>query len=116
MDPSLLARDRPRRNNAVQNPGLPDMPGKRRTKAEKAEDDKRLKESEATKKKDSEKAVERLAMMEIEAEERLAVSEANRPGPVRPRPRPYRRKVLDTGGQKGLGDDHVSGVNVASVL
>lgn len=109
MSSSSLPRGRPRRDNAVRNPGLPDMPGKRRTKAEKAGDEKRLKESEAAKQKDSEEAVKRLATLEMEAEERLATAEANRPKPVRPRPRPYKRKLpVEAKQTQGLGDDKVS--------
>lgn len=83
------------------------MPGKRRTKAEKAEDDKRSKESEAAKKMESEKAVERLAVMEMEAEDRLAASETNKPQPVRPRPRPFRPKLPKAESQRP-GNDPVS--------
>lgn len=119
MDTSSLASRRPHRTNTIQNPGLPDLPVKKRTKGEKAEDDKRLKEAEAAKKRYTEDAVQRLATMEMEVEEKLATAEANKPKPVHPWPRPYRHTSQIVGEEgkykQGPKVNHVSGTLLVTI-
>ncbi|KAI9570835.1 hypothetical protein HD554DRAFT_2037290 [Boletus coccyginus] len=89
MDTSSLAFYYLYRTNAIQNPGLLNLPIKKQIKVEKAKDDKHLKEVEAAKKKYTEDVVQCLATMEMEVEEKLATVEANKPEPVCPWPQPY---------------------------
>lgn len=65
------------------------MPAKQHTKAEKAKDDRHTKESEAAARKDATEVLQHLATMEMEAEERMVTTKANRPKPVHPCPHPH---------------------------
>ncbi|KAG6371006.1 hypothetical protein JVT61DRAFT_10726 [Boletus reticuloceps] len=68
---------------------------KRRTKAEKATDDQRLKDAKAAQEKATVKGIGHLVTMEMEAESKEAEAQENRPQPVHPRPWPRVRKATD---------------------
>ncbi|KIJ62071.1 hypothetical protein HYDPIDRAFT_30622 [Hydnomerulius pinastri MD-312] len=87
MDTAAISPRRTREKNATQHPGDILKPTKQRTKAEKAEDDKRLKDAQSAKAQAAKDGIARLAMMELEAEAKEAEAKANQPKPVRPRPR-----------------------------
>ncbi|KIK80412.1 hypothetical protein PAXRUDRAFT_70531, partial [Paxillus rubicundulus Ve08.2h10] len=74
--------------NATQHPGniLKAATGKRRSKAEKAEDNKHLKDAQSAKAQATKDGVACLAMMELEAKSKEAKAQANRAKPVRPWP------------------------------
>ncbi|KAF9222236.1 hypothetical protein BS17DRAFT_839272 [Gyrodon lividus] len=80
---------------------------KRRTKAEKAADDKRLKDAKAAQEQATQKGIERLAMMEMEAEEKANEVKESKPQPARPRPPPHPRpcavKKAEIPGDGSLG-------------
>ena len=61
---------------------------KRRTKAEKAANDKRLKEEKAAREKTAQESLEQLAAMEVNVETKEAEARAFRPQPVHPCARP----------------------------
>jgi len=67
---------------------------KRRTKAEKAADDKCLKDAKAAKEEATKQGIERLALMEMEAEAKASDAKASKPKP-RPRPQKWLKKVVD---------------------
>ncbi|KAF9234885.1 hypothetical protein BU15DRAFT_65319 [Melanogaster broomeanus] len=86
--PPPPSRCRTRATNVNKHPGDIVKPSKRRTKAEKAVDDKRLKDAEAAKAQAAKDSIQRLALMEIDADMKVAEAKANKLRAVRPRPRP----------------------------
>ncbi|KAF9231627.1 hypothetical protein BU15DRAFT_82158 [Melanogaster broomeanus] len=80
---------------------------KRRTKAEKAADDKRLKDAKAAQEQATQKGIEHLAMMEMEVEEKANEAKESKPQPARPRPPPRPRpravKKAEIPGDGSLG-------------
>ncbi|KIJ10191.1 hypothetical protein PAXINDRAFT_16761 [Paxillus involutus ATCC 200175] len=103
-----------RAKNATHHTGLPDLPAKQCSKAEKAEDNKCLKDAQAAKERANEEGVQCLALVEIEAEEKTAAAAAaNKPKAVRPcpcpRPRPW-VVTKTTVGRSGIdAASHVAG-------
>ncbi|KAI6094081.1 hypothetical protein EDD16DRAFT_1792215 [Pisolithus croceorrhizus] len=87
MDANETSRPRTRAKNATTHPGdiVLQAQGKRRSKAEKAADDKLLKDSLAVKEKARKEGIARLAEMELELEAKQAATK--KLAPVRPRPR-----------------------------
>jgi len=67
---------------------------KRRTKAEKAADDKRLKDAKAAKEEAAKQGIECLALMEMEAEAKANDAKASKSKP-RPRPQKWLKKTID---------------------
>ena len=87
MDISDTSRPRTRAKNATSHPGeiVLQARGKRRTKAEKAADDKLLRDALAEKEQARKEGIARLADMEVEMEAEQAV--VKKSVPVRPRSR-----------------------------
>ncbi|KIM50094.1 hypothetical protein SCLCIDRAFT_34664 [Scleroderma citrinum Foug A] len=67
---------------------------KQRTKAEKAVDDKCLKDTKAAKEEAAKQGVEHLALMEMEAEAKANDAKASKPKP-HPRPQKWLKKMAD---------------------
>ena len=72
---------------------------KRFTKAEKAADDKRLKEEKAVQEKTAQESLEQLAAMEVNIEMKEAEARAFRPQPVCPRGQPYAKGNVGCNGK-----------------
>lgn len=83
--PASPRRTRP--SNATKRLGLPDLPAKKRTSAEKQADDKSLADQHAAKAVKSQAAIERMGRLEKQMETDQAATIAP-VKPVRPRPRP----------------------------
>ncbi|KAG2099904.1 uncharacterized protein F5147DRAFT_655738 [Suillus discolor] len=89
---------RTRRDNKFKHPGLPDLPVQgrvpRRSKAQKAEDDKILEEARQAQEQAAVEGLQRLAAMQMEMEEAEEQGVATKPKPVKPRARPVKKKVV----------------------
>jgi len=83
---------RTRKENANKRPGLPVLQAQvqRRSKAQKAEDDRILQEAHQEKERMAAEGLERLAAMEVEIE---ASNLGNKPKPVKPRPRAIKKRT-----------------------
>ena len=95
-----------RPSNADKHPADILKPEKKRcTKAEKAADDKWLKEEKAAHEKVTQGSLEELAAMEVDAEMKEADTQAFRPQPVHPRPRPHAKGVASGNAKAPLMHD-----------
>lgn len=94
MDVNETSRPCTRAKNATSHPGdiVLQAQGKRRSKAEKAADDKLLKDALAEKEQARNKGIARLAEMEMEMEMEANQAVAKKLTPVRPRPRVKSKK------------------------
>ncbi|KAG1897369.1 uncharacterized protein F5891DRAFT_982751 [Suillus fuscotomentosus] len=89
---------RTRRDNKFKHTGLPDLPVQgrvpRRSKAQKAEDDKILEETRQAQERAAVKGLQRLAAMQMEMEEAEEQGVVTKPKPVKPHARPVKKKVV----------------------
>ncbi|KAG1888936.1 uncharacterized protein F5891DRAFT_987708 [Suillus fuscotomentosus] len=89
---------RTRRDNKFKHPGLPDLPVQgrvpRRSKAQKAEDDKILEEAHQAQERAAVEGLQRLAAMQMEMEEAEEQGVVTKPKPVKPCARPVKKKVV----------------------
>ncbi|KAG1904328.1 uncharacterized protein F5891DRAFT_977190 [Suillus fuscotomentosus] len=89
---------RTRRDNKFKHPGLPDLPVQgrvpRRSKAQKAEDDKILEEAHQAQERAAVEGLQWLAAMQMVMEEAEEQGVVTKPKPVKPHARPVKKKVV----------------------